>query len=77
MQGCARLRTGDVLTCETISPIVEDVFNEGVCTNAVEGLYRIWIVVLASGVATYTGLLLMPFAIAAINQQWDAKGGES
>ena len=61
--------TNEVLSCESIQPIVEDLFYDGICDNTVEGLYRMWVVLAACGFTTYAGLLLMPFTTAALHQQ--------
>ena len=37
------------------------------------GLYQVWVVVLAGGCCVYAALLLMPFALAAFNQQGAAR----
>ena len=62
-----------VLSCTYIQPIMSNVFYEGVCDKTVSGLYRIWVVVVAAGVATYAGLLVVPFATAAFRQRGDGE----
>ena len=55
----------DVLNCTKFQPIIETAFHDGVCTEAVAGLYYIWQVVAAAAVFTYVGIWLVPFATAA------------
>lgn len=57
--------TEDVLSCRYIQPIVGDLFYDAVCDRTVEGLYRVWVVVLASGAAALCGLFVAPLATAA------------
>merc|ERR1712072_1063741 len=59
----------DVLNCTKFQPIIEKAFHDGVCTEAVAGLYYIWQVVVAAGVITYIGIWLVPFATAAFKQE--------
>merc|ERR1712100_939980 len=59
----------DVLNCTKFQPIIETAFHDGVCTEAVAGLYYIWQVVVAAGVFTYIGIWLVPFATAAFKQE--------
>ena len=59
----------DVLNCTKFQPIIETAFHDGVCTEAVAGLYYIWQVVAAAGVFTYIGIWLVPFATAAFKQE--------
>jgi len=59
----------DVLNCSKFEPIMEHVFYDGVCAEAVEGLYSIWVVVVAAAVCTYMALLILPFATAAFDQE--------
>jgi hypothetical protein len=60
----------DVLNCSVFEPIIEHAFYDGVCDEAVEGLYSIWAVVVAAGVCTYMTLLVLPFATAAFAQDF-------
>ena len=60
----------DVLNCSVFEPIIEHVFYDGVCDEAVEGLYSIWAVVVAAAVCTYMMLLVLPFATAAFAQDF-------
>jgi hypothetical protein len=60
----------DVLNCSIFEPIIEHAFYDGVCQEAVEGLYSIWAVVVAAGVCTYMTLLVLPFATAAFAQDF-------
>ena len=59
----------DVLNCTKFQPIIETAFHDGVCTEAVAGLYYIWQVVAAAAVFTYVGIWLVPFATAAFKQE--------
>merc|ERR1712072_51537 len=59
----------DVLNCTKFQPIIEKAFHDGVCTEAVAGLYYICQVVVAAGVFTYIGIWLVPFATAAFKQE--------
>ena len=59
----------DVLNCTKFQPIIETAFHDGVCTEAVAGLYYIWQVVAAAAVFTYIGIWLVPFATAAFKQE--------
>merc|ERR1712167_270839 len=67
----------DVLNCTKFQPIIETAFHDGVCTEAVAGLYYIWQVVVAAGVFTYIGIWLVPFATAAFKQEGSSGGGVS
>ena len=60
----------DVLNCSVFEPIIEHVLYDGVCDEAVEGLYSIWAVVVAAAVCTYMTLLVLPFATAAFAQDF-------
>ena len=60
----------DVLNCSVFEPIIEHAFYDGVCEEAVEGLYSIWAVVVAAGVFTYMTLLVLPFATASFAQDF-------
>ena len=60
----------DVLNCSIFEPIIEHAFYDGVCDEAVEGLYSIWAVVVAAAVCTYMTLLVLPFATAAFAQDF-------
>ena len=62
----------DVLNCTKFQPIIETAFHDGVCTEAVAGLYYIWQVVAAAAVFTYVGIWLVPFATAAFKQEGSA-----
>merc|ERR1712224_1072758 len=64
----------DVLNCTKFQPIIEKAFHDGVCTEAVAGLYYIWQVVAAATVFTYIGIWLVPFATAAFKQQGSSGG---
>ncbi|KAH8084379.1 hypothetical protein JL720_7869 [Aureococcus anophagefferens] len=57
--------TDEVLSCKYIQPIMGDVL-------ATKPL-QVWVVVLAGGCCVYAALLLMPFALAAFNQQGAAR----
>ena len=59
-----------MLNCSVFEPIIEHAFYDGVCDEAVEGLYSIWAVVVAAGVCTYMTLLVLPFATAAFAQDF-------
>ena len=61
--------TDEVLSCKYIQPIMGDVVYDGLCDSLVEGLYRVWAVVVAAGFVTYFALLLVPFTIAAFDQE--------
>ena len=63
-QAVVDLKRG-VLNCSVFEPIIEHAFYDGVCDEAVEGLYSIWAVVVAAAVCTYMMLLVLPFATAA------------
>jgi len=67
----------DVLNCTKFQPIIEKAFHDGVCTEAVAGLYYIWQVVAAAAVFTYIGIWLVPFATAALKQEGSSSGGVS
>ena len=58
-----------MLNCTKFQPIIETAFHDGVCTEAVAGLYYIWQVVAAAAVFTYVGIWLVPFATAAFKQE--------
>jgi hypothetical protein len=60
----------DVLNCSVFEPIIEHAFYDGVCQEAVEGLYSIWAVVVAAAVFTYMTLLVLPFATASFAQDF-------
>merc|ERR1712167_108688 len=64
----------DVLNCTKFQPIIETAFHDGVCTEAVAGLYYIWQVVAAAAVFTYIGIWLVPFATAAFKQEGSSGG---
>ena len=64
----------DVLNCTKFQPIIEKAFHDGVCTEAVAGLYYIWQVVAAAAVFTYIGIWLVPFATAAFKQEGSSGG---
>ena len=64
----------DVLNCSKFQPIIETAFHDGVCTEAVAGLYYIWQVVAAAAVFTYIGIWLVPFATAAFKQEGSSGG---
>ena len=59
----------DVLNCTKFKPILKTAFYDGVCTETVAGIYYIWQVVVAAGVFTYIGIMVVPFATAAFKQE--------
>ena len=59
----------DVLNCTKFKPILKTAFYDGVCTETVAGIYYIWQVVVAAGVFTYLGIMVVPFATAAFKQE--------
>ena len=69
LKGSVTEITEEVLSCDYISPIVTKVVYDGLCDSLVEGLYRVWAVVVAAGFVTYFALLLVPFTIAAFDQE--------
>ena len=69
LNGAVASLKADVLNCSKFEPIMEHVFYDGVCAEAVEGLYSIWVVVVAAAVCTYMALLILPFATAAFAQE--------
>ena len=69
LQSAADTITDEVLVCDSIQPILEDIFYTGICDKTVSGIYRVWATIAAAWLFTYAGILILPFVTASIRQE--------